>query len=183
MKPNLPATPTDAQRLDALRQTMRDLIEKGDVGSVKEMAKDAYAYAARLRNELRPHEMVFGAATEVLMQHLLREGRMAVNDSEFTIELSPEKKIAVTDSDKLYDMLHAMRIDDEPLPPELLREAAYIDIPVPPPPTKKTNLTKIKPLVKRFGKVIEDALTACVTYREQPRQLIFAPKEKALDGE
>lgn len=179
----MPATTDDAKRLDDLRTMMRGLVASGDIGSVKEMAKSAYAEAVKLRNALRPHEAVFGVATEVMQEFLIASGRLAVNDSEFVIELEPEKSKPSTDEVRLYDMLHAMRIDDEPIPVDLLREAAYIDLPPPPVPMKRTNLTKIKPLEKRFGKPVTDAIAACVTRIAQPRRLIFMPKEKALDGE
>jgi hypothetical protein len=175
----LPATVDDAHRKDALRQTLRALVAAGDTASVKEIGKEAYATCARLANEMRPHKDTLDVVQDVILELLVNDGREAVNDPDFVIALE-EKKSArpITDQAALYDALHALTVDGEPIPEELLREAAYIDLPPPPLPAKVTNLTKIKPLIKRFGKPIQDAIDACVSYSPSPRRLIFRPKEK-----
>lgn len=180
--PIMPVAASDSLDKEALRTHLRARLALGDTASVKEVGKDAYAVVARVRNELRPAQDALDAVCEVLAEHLSANGREAINDPDFAIMLAPAKPLPpLTNEAALYDALYALRIDGEPLPDEVLGPAAYIEAPPPPPPCKRTNLTKIKPLVRKFGAPVQALLDQYVTRRDAPRKLIFAPKEQHVD--
>jgi hypothetical protein len=171
--------PEDAARRDKKYEAFKTF----DMESLKETAKVAYHHVARLRNQMATYEEDLALTRRVILERLLAEKRAVVNDPSFDIRIEYGKPpTAIKDDVGLYDALHSLVIDGEPLPAEVLAKAAWIETPPPPAPIKKTDLSKIKTLVKDYGDAVGAIIEKFVTRPPASARLVLEPKEN-LYGE
>lgn len=160
---------------DRKLQTLRG----ADTDSLKELAKSAYAEVARIRAMAAPMEENLALAQRILHERLLAEDRSVINDPDFVIALESAGNFPATKDDAaILRALVELRVDGDPIPPNELVEAAWEETPPPPQPIVKTNLTKLKSLVKKYGKPVQAIIDAHVSAPPKPKRFVFQPKEQ-----
>ena len=164
----------DSAPLSRLEQRVAALRE-ADTDSVKTIAGDAYAAAARIRAMMAPVEEDFIAATTILQERMMAAGASFLDDERFEIALVKTTGQATKDDDRLLrELTAAKQIDGNPIPPEAIAEAISV---VTPEPEIKSNLTKLKTLAKKYGKPVQDIIDRCVTPGAPKHTFTFKPKE------
>jgi hypothetical protein len=171
-----------AARDEAIRrEEVRKRFSMMDTDSVKQLAKESYAEIALLMAQMAPLRSDFDLATEIIQERLEKENRLLVNDPDFFIGFEVGKPgPAQKDDAALYDALHALVIDGDKLSADILKDVAWEETPPPAPPplpVKKTNLTKLKALVKTLGTPVQEIINAHVSYPPPRRRFVFQPKE------
>lgn len=161
--------------LDADHKRME--LEKADTASLKEIGKSAYAHWAALRRQSAPYEEDMAMVKQILAQRMLAENRVKLIDDDFDIHVEFGDPPITRNDDAIVQALQGLRIDDEPIPANDLTPAAYYFQPPTPKPEPKTNLTKLKGLVKAYGKPVQDILDKYITRGDAPfKRIVFEPK-------
>ena len=166
-----PAGPSD----DKLARYLA-LCRTGNIETVRDIAKAAYAQLARLEREAIPHAEEFEAATLALQETLRARNAKLLPDDEFEIQLVERKSAPIRNDDLLYTLLHELRIDGQPLPAELLAKAAFE---FQPPPVRKTDLNAVRALEKIYGTSVADARARAIQPQPSRWSLSFEPKKES----
>jgi hypothetical protein len=169
-----PLNAVDAAR----RDTKMTQLRASDTQSLKEIGKSAYSHVAKMRTLLLPYEEDLAMVRAILIERMVADKRATMIDDAFTIKLEFGEAPVDRNDGAIVSELHALKIDGESIPEDELEGAAWMFTPPPPKPEPKTNLTKLKGLVKQYGKPVQDIIDKYIKKGEAPiKRLVFEPKE------